>query len=154
MQPQAEITSPRLSAVVWCVRNRILGLHSNTQIYTCAFAWRWLSFAKRVRLLSHICARPLVRALTRARICASVRLRMRSNAVYSHVSMFLYVCVYMAKYKVTAGAEAATTTSTRCGEKNCRGEGREREKGWSQRRRRKRQRCGLSLSPARYAYLT
>lgn len=32
----------------------------------------------------------------------------------------------MAKYKVAAGAEAATTTSTRCREKNCRGEGTER----------------------------
>lgn len=38
----------------------------------------------------------------------------------------VYMCVCGKVYKVTAGAEAATTTSTRCREKNCGGGGRER----------------------------
>lgn len=69
-----------------------------------------------MRLLSRIGARPLVRAfkLTHMFTCATSRVRMRSSAMRSHAVLYVHTCVRVraVEYKVTAGAEAAATTST------------------------------------------
>lgn len=84
--------------VVRCVRNRILGLRSHTHlpVSTCR-----LSLAERVRLLSRIRARPLVRALTLTHMYTCMTPRVEShtfgpNAVergaFTRISVCAYVC--------------------------------------------------------------